>query len=85
MSLNIKNAGVHAAVRELARTLGVSQTSAVEIAVRAKLAELEVTQQRVTRVERFHETLAAAQQAFEGVDLRRYEAELYDEETGLPR
>ncbi|MGB4778534.1 type II toxin-antitoxin system VapB family antitoxin [Microbacterium sp.] len=85
MSLNIKNEDVHTAVRELARALGVSQTSAVEVAVRAKLAELQAEQQRAARVERFHEALAAAQQAFDGVDLRRYEAELYDEETGLPR
>ena len=35
MSLNIKNEDVHAAVHELAGRLGVSQTSAVEMAVRA--------------------------------------------------
>ena len=40
MGLNIKNNDVHAAVRELAMRLQVTQTSAVEIAVRAKLAEL---------------------------------------------
>ena len=40
MGLNIKNDAVHDAVRELAKALGVSQTSAVEIAVREKLDEL---------------------------------------------
>lgn len=85
MSLNIKNEDVHAAVRELAERLGVSQTSAVEQAVRAKLAELGLEKERAARAERFRDALAAAQDAFEGVDLRRYEAELSDEETGLPR
>jgi len=85
MGLNIKNDAVHEAVRELAQRLGISQTSAVEVAVRAKLAELESDKERSARIEQFHAALAAAQSAFEGVDLRRCEAELYDEETGLPR
>ena len=40
MSLNIKNEQTVALVRELARRTGLSQTSAVEEAVRTKLAEL---------------------------------------------
>lgn len=84
MSLNIKNEDVHAAVRELAGRLGVSQTSAVEMAVRARLEQLEEDAASEARSERFLAAVAAAQEAFAGVDLRRFERELYDEETGLP-
>ena len=41
MSLNIKNEHTAALVRELARRTGLSETGAVEQAVRARLAELE--------------------------------------------
>ncbi|GAA3922622.1 type II toxin-antitoxin system VapB family antitoxin [Microbacterium invictum] len=41
MSLNIKNEGTHALVRELAALTGMSQTSAVEDAVRRRLHELQ--------------------------------------------
>lgn len=84
MGLNIKNEQVHAAVRELAHRLGVSQTSAVEQAVRASLASLDHVEggDRAARVER---AAAAAQQAYRGVDLRGVEAGLYDETTGLAR
>ncbi len=40
MSLNIKNETTHALVRELAALTGMSQTSAVEDAVRRRLEEL---------------------------------------------
>lgn len=40
MSLNIKNEQTHALVRELAQLTGMSQTSAVEDAVRRRLDEL---------------------------------------------
>ena len=85
MGLNIKNEEVHAAVRELARVLGVSQTSAVEVAVRAKLAELDVEQKRAERERRLRRTVAQAQEAFRGVDLWAAVDDLYDAETGLPR
>ena len=58
MSLNIKNEEVHAAVRELAQVLGMSQTSAVEVAVRAKLAELDVERQRAERERRIRQAVA---------------------------
>ncbi|UUT34448.1 type II toxin-antitoxin system VapB family antitoxin [Microbacterium elymi] len=70
MSLNIKNDEVHAAVRELSRRLGVNQTSAVEIAVRAKLAELGDEQQRVDRARRIRAAAEAGRMAFRDVDLR---------------
>ena len=43
MSLNIKNERTHALVRELAALTGMSQTSAVEDAVRRRLHELQGT------------------------------------------
>ena len=49
MSLNIKNEQTVALVRELARRTGLSQTSAVEEAVRARLAELEGRHRRNAR------------------------------------
>ena len=82
MSLNIKNEDVHRAVRELAVRLGVSQTSAVELAVREKLDALLAPVDRSTRI---RDAVAQAQHAFEGVDLRALEAELFDDATGLPR
>ena len=84
MSLNIKNEDVHAAVRELAGRLGVSQTSAVEMAVRARLEQLEEEREKAARAERIYAAVAAAQEAFAGIDLRAFERELYDEETRLP-
>jgi len=41
MSLNIKNERTHALVRQLAELTGMSQTSAVEDAVRRRLEELQ--------------------------------------------
>lgn len=41
MSLNIKNEEIHARVRRLAELTGLSQTGAVDDAVRRRLAELE--------------------------------------------
>ncbi len=83
MSLNIKNDEVHASVRQLARALGVSQTSAVEIAVRAKLDE--VAGEDAASADRLRAALEDAQSAFRDVDLRAAEARLYDPDTGLPR
>lgn len=85
MGLNIKNEDVHAAVRDLARVLGVSQTSAVEIAVRAKLEELDVERQRTEQTRRIDEAIADAQEAYRDVDLRATMEDLYDPVTGLPR
>lgn len=88
MSLNIKNEDVHGAVRDLARILGVSQTSAVEIAVRAKLAELDGERARADqRAERLR-VLTAFQGSLagdDGPDLWQIMEDLYDPITGLPR
>ena len=85
MALNIKNEDVHDAVRELARALGVSQTSAVELAVRAKLAELEGRTDRAERERSVRQAVAEAQRAFRGVDLTGAVEDLYNPATGLPR
>ena len=87
MGLNIKNEEVHDAVRELARVLGVSQTSAVEVAVRAKLAELDV-RAPASRAGTPHPTggrrsckRPSRMASISGQVME----DLYDPETGLPR
>jgi antitoxin VapB len=55
MSLNIKNEATHELVRRLAELTGQSQTSAVEEAVRRRLAELEREGDRETRIQRLLE------------------------------
>lgn len=87
MSLNIKNENVHAAVRELARRLGISQTAAVEVAVHAKLSAIDAETSGAARPRRIRTAVAAAQQAFASSDtnLHDTEADLYDTESGLPR
>jgi len=85
MGLNIKNEGVHEAVRELARVLGVSQTSAVEVAVRAKLEELSTERQRAERERRIRRTVSELQALARGHDLWAIMDDLYDEKTGLPK
>jgi antitoxin VapB len=85
MGLNIKNEEVHAAVRELAAVLGVSQTSAVKIAVRARLADLEEGRHHAERTRRIRQAAAELQESFQGVDLRAALDDLYDPTTGLAR
>jgi antitoxin VapB len=86
VSLNIKNEETHRLVRELAELTGQSQTSAVEDAVRRRIAELTAEQDaersyrnilaiaRQMRATMSPETLA--------LDIDEF---LYDPETGLPR
>jgi antitoxin VapB len=88
MSLNIKNEETHRLVRQLAELTGQSQTSAVEDAVRRRLAELTREQEVERRYRVLGEIIQRAQEAA-ATDpdwLRQdWDAELYDEETGLPR
>jgi antitoxin VapB len=83
MSLNIKNERTHALVRELATLRGVSQTEAVEEAVRARLNALIADQDREARFERL---MAISRES--GAILREGEPLstdfLYDE-RGLPK
>ena len=85
MSLNIKNERTHSLVRELATLRGVSQTEAVEEAVRARLAEVRAEQQKEAKFEHImalSREIGASLRA-QGIDLNT--DDLYDEETGAPR
>ena len=86
MGLNIKNERTVALVRELARRTGLSQTSAVEEAVRAKLAEFEVSRGGPARRARIDNLLAELDQSLtEGQkrEIRDAQDQLYDDH-GLP-
>ncbi|BBY59268.1 type II toxin-antitoxin system VapB family antitoxin [Mycolicibacterium sarraceniae] len=86
MSLNIKNERTVALVRELARRTGLSQTSAVEEAVRAKLAELTGAESPNTRRGKVNELLSELDRSMTARQRKRIraeETELYDE-SGLP-
>ncbi|MBU9766594.1 antitoxin [Mycobacterium sp. TNTM28] len=86
MSLNIKNERTVALVRDLARRTGLSQTSAVEEAVRDKLAELERGRSRDARRARVNRLLADLDQSMTARQKRQIRAEqneLYDDH-GLP-
>ena len=86
MSLNIKNPQTVALVRELARRTGLSQTGAVEEAVRAKLAELTGGESRDTRRCKVNELLSELDRSITARQRKRIraeEAQLYDE-NGLP-
>ncbi|ALJ21800.1 type II toxin-antitoxin system VapB family antitoxin [Microbacterium sp. No. 7] len=96
MSLNIKNERTHALVRELAALTGMSQTSAVEDAVRRRLEELrgakpavprysdeEIARRRaaVTRIiDEFH-----AETTQEQRDAMRDHGDWLYDEMGLPK
>ena len=86
MSLNIKNEQTVALVRELARRTGLSQTSAVEEAVRAKLAELAGDETPGIRRAKVNDLLSELDRSITSRQRKRIRAEetqLYDED-GLP-
>ncbi len=87
MSLNIKNPQTVALVRELARRTGLSQTSAVEEAVRAKLAQLTADEGGGdTRRQKVNDLLAELDRSItaqQRKSIRKDETDLYDE-NGLP-
>lgn len=86
MSLNIKNEQTVALVRELARRMGLSQTSAVEEAVRAKLSEVEGGRSRDARRAKVNKLLSDLDQSIttrQRQRIRAEENELYDDH-GLP-
>lgn len=92
MSLNIKNAVTHRLVRELAAATGLSQTAAVEDAVRRRLADLahdsdtqHITQQhRLEHARAIAAAYAADLSAEDRARIARAEDDLYDQD-GLPR
>jgi antitoxin VapB len=86
MSLNIKNPETVALVRELAQRTGLNQTSAVEEAVRAKLAQLTAGEGADVRRIKVNELLIELDRsitAHQRRQIRAEETDLYDE-NGLP-
>jgi antitoxin VapB len=86
MGLNIKNEQTVALVRELAHRTGLSQTSAVEKAVRAKLAEFDAGRSRDARRIQVSRLLSELDQSLTAQQKRRIRVEekaLYDDD-GLP-
>jgi antitoxin VapB len=85
VSLNIKNEETHRLVRQLAELTGQSQTSAVEDAVRRRIAEIERDNDREARIQRLLEigrqTAAAMNPEMKKIPHGDF---LYDE-MGLPR
>jgi antitoxin VapB len=90
MGLNIKNERTTALVRELAQRTGLTQTGAITVAVRAKLAELDRDTAEVGThgrrdnaqqlLKELHNSLTEAERA----ELKAAESQLYDD-AGLPR
>jgi len=92
MGLNIKNPGVEADIRRLAELTGESLTSAVQAAVREKIARLEQGENRRETLEEHLAALRPLQAALKAQQLRADDPrtarqlieELYDEH-GLPK
>lgn len=86
MSLNIKNERTHALVRELATRSGMSQTEAVEDAVRRRLDQLSAASDdgRDSRVERVLALAADISSRLKPDSFEDVNNWLYDE-NGLPR
>ncbi|TDO45617.1 antitoxin VapB [Kribbella sp. VKM Ac-2571] len=84
MSLNIKNEETHGLVRELARLTGESQTAAVDVAVRERLARVR----RLRGAGLAHRLLAIGADTAHRLpeDLRTADhGDLLYDENGLPR
>jgi antitoxin VapB len=92
MGLNIKNPGVEADIRRLAELTGESLTSAVQAAVREKIARLQHGENRRETLEEHLTALRPLQAALKAQQLREDDPrtarqlieELYDEH-GLPK
>ena len=92
MGLNIKNERITALVRELARQTGLTQTGAIEDAVRARLAELGKKQSeqgprasdvKQAKARHLLDELCRSLTAKERSALKAAESSLYDD-AGLP-
>lgn len=83
MSLNIKNEATHALVRQLAALRGVSQTEAVDEAVRARLAELNAQKEQQRRFDRTMDIARETSQIIRDTGGPLNVDDLYDE-MGLP-
>jgi antitoxin VapB len=84
VSLNIKNEQTHQLVRELAELTGETQTEAITVAVRERLARLRSAEQpplaeRLLRIGR--DSAARIKEPWRSMD----HGELLYDESGLPR
>ena len=85
MSLNIKNEETHRLVRQLAELTGMSQTSAVEDAVRRRLDELTAGLDVAARARRLLQIGERAAAAMGPEARRRDDDRLLYGPDGLPR
>lgn len=87
MSLNIKSPEAHELARELAERTGESMTEAVTVALRERLARVGPTEQQIRAKKEVIMALAHDIASRMGPEYRAIDhiADLYDEETGLPR
>lgn len=93
MGLNIKNERITALVRQLAQRTGMTQTGAIEDAVRSRLAELNKEQAdgdgsggselKEANARQLLDELRRSLTATERSELKAAEGNLYDD-TGLP-
>ncbi|MFZ1288295.1 MAG: type II toxin-antitoxin system VapB family antitoxin [Candidatus Phosphoribacter sp.] len=87
MALNIKNERVCRLAKEAARVSGLSQTSALEKALEAFLAEAQEERAREERMRRTQELIESWRGTVPDEDrewTRRFVSEMYDA-NGLPR
>ncbi|MFT4220060.1 MAG: type II toxin-antitoxin system VapB family antitoxin [Microbacterium sp.] len=89
MSLNIKSDRVHALAREAALVSGLSQTSAIEAALRQYLRDLGADPDSAERTRRLERLIAIGDRFRAHEDEPRGDVatidDLYDATTGLPR
>lgn len=83
MSLNIKSDDAHRLARQLAAVSGTSMTSAVEDALRRRLAEVEQNDRRRQARVLLEEIWAGMSEADKAA-IRQAQEDLYDD-AGLPR
>jgi antitoxin VapB len=87
MGLNIKNERITALVRELAERTGLTQTGAIEEAVRSKLADLDREdvgrQDRRSKAQQLLDELHNSITPAERKRIKSAEKQLYDD-SGLP-
>lgn len=84
MALNIKDPRVHDMVKQITAITGQSQAAAVESAVEQRLREL-LAEDKAARILAIGRDIASRLTPEQSARMRDHPAELYDEETGLPR
>jgi antitoxin VapB len=81
-TLNIKNQHVYELAKELSERTGQSMTSVIEVALERRLAELRDTREGIA--DALHAIAVGAAPLLKHLPEDPF-ADLYDEETGLPR